>query len=563
MRLEHSDGLPCGNFAIMANVSRSGRVCGAVWRNPGKLHTWLQPLAETDFRIRGLDPSTIPGVRVERAWPFCRISGELPDASGLGVRMEVWAPLQANTEWVSALPCVMVEIRWHNGSGREQRAACAWEAAPRAADADLAIRFDAPEVPVPPGGHAVQRAVLCAFDPEGAAARAFGSAAEIAAFVLHNWEHLRAATAALEARLPFCGDAELDDALRWYTGAGVFLTKCTRAGAVLTMGYKDLNQRDSYWTSWLHLVLWPSLERRMLEASASAIGEDGKLPTCILPQIYERPDDLDINAYFVLRVLRFVRHHDDLEVGYRLWPACMRALRWLEARAPDGLPVQGTYWGDWKDVKGIEGRRHSPHACLLYLAALERMQQLGRRLDKTADGVWLAQAVARCRAALNRAPAQGGLWNGAYYVQAWRDGRADSRVLQDQCVGILFGVVDAARAESIFAALAPSRCPYGVAETWPVWPADFGYAPGTYHNGGVWPWLTFADAWARLRCGRRDEALAMIRDTARADLFARGDHLPHEHLNAFTGENLGKPVQAWNACLFGAFAFGLRGMETP
>ncbi len=137
---------------------------------------------------------------------------------------------------------------------------------------------------------------------------------QLATFVARFWEILAAATERLSARMPTTGDAELDEYLRWYTSAGVAMTRVLKDGTALTMGYHELNQRDSFWTTWVHLVWWPTLERRMIEESVWGQRPDGKVPTTILPLI-EREDDVDINCYFILRGLRYVRFHQDDEFG--------------------------------------------------------------------------------------------------------------------------------------------------------------------------------------------------------------------------------------------------------
>ena len=43
----------------------------------------------------------------------------------------------------------------------------------------------------------------------------------------------------------------------------VLLTKGAQTN-VLTMGYVELNQRDSFWTSWLHVKLWPEIDLAIL-----------------------------------------------------------------------------------------------------------------------------------------------------------------------------------------------------------------------------------------------------------------------------------------------------------
>lgn len=359
--------------------------------------------------------------------------------------------------------------------------------------------------------------------------------------------------------IPRTGDKELDTYLRWYMIPSVSLTKWTRNGELLTMGYCELNQRDSYWTSWMHLVFYKDLERKMIEESIEWQQPSGKIPTTILPLI-EREDDLDINAFFILRVARFYRFYHAKRDLLAYWPAMKNAMNWLISMDTDGvgLPAQISYWGDWKDVKGIEGRKYSPFTCLIYLAALKEMAYLaGECGDKTGE-VYYCSAYEKGYKMINKSVKEGGLWNGSYYCQIWRDGSVNDRLLQDQTIGIMLGVVPEERAIKIIETLnAKSMTPYGVAETFPYYDENFGYEPATYHNGGVWPWVSFMDCWARIRLGRQDEAIALVKKVAYADLVASGDWSPNEHINSLTGENLGFQIQGWNASLFGLVYLGL------
>ena len=134
----------------------------------------------------------------------------------------------------------------------------------------------------------------------------------------------------------------------------------------------------------------------------------------------------------------------------------------------------------------------------------------------------------------------------------------DDKLLQDQTVGILFGVIPRDRAEKIVESLnTRSLTEYGICETYPYYPAEFGYEPATYHNGAVWPWLSFVDIWGRLELGRRAEAIDLIKRVAYSDLVASGDWSANEHINSLTGQNLGFQLQGWNAGLFGVVFFGM------
>jgi len=301
----------------------------------------------------------------------------------------------------------------------------------------------------------------------------------------------------------------------------------------------------------------------MIEESIGGMRPSGKVPTCILPRI-DRKDDIDINAFFLLRFYRYYRYTQDHAFLEAHWDALQMAADWLLGRDLEGtgLPMQTSTWADWKDVSGVEGRQYSPYACLVYIAAMRRMAAMAADLEDNDAQAKYGTAADRAYQRLNLPRSQGGLWNGRYYCQRWSDGRTDNRLLQDQTVGILFDVIPRSRAKSIVRALnRSSRTPWGIAETWPYYDAAFGYEPGTYHNGGVWPWLSFVDDWGRLKLGRRKEALDLVKTVARADLAESGDWAANEHLDSRTGENLGFQLQGWNAGLFGLVWFGLNGTD--
>lgn len=583
------DGFPCGNFVVAANVSRRGQPLGLILRNPGRIGRWLEPVAGGAFYFAVGDSEVMDGsmhsVQVWRRWPFSHIEASDPRLGPVSVSMRIWAPVGRDDEDTSALPLIQIEMTIRNEHPEPCRARVLWACGETleagggelavhglngAQSGDRLVACDHPcawepgagvlTVPFPLAGNGEQRLrfLVVLFDPEGAAARRFADCAEVAAYAMHNWDNLHERTRRVEAAIPVAGDGTVDEAMRWYLGASVYLTKCNASGAVLTMGYSELNQRDGYWSSWPHLVLWPSLERRMIEESASSLAVTGKVPTCIFPRI-ERGDDLDINAYFVLRALRFATYRQDGEFLQRLWPTLRRAADWLVEGAVGGLPTQRSYWGDWKDVPGVEGRRYSPHACLVYLAMVDRMRRASAEQGDSAAEAKYAQAYAKGTHVLNLPVGSGGLWNGSCYVQVWHDGRVDSRALLDQCVGIVLGVVEPERARMVLQALEGNFGPFGSRETWPYLPDSFGYPGGVYHNGGIWPWLCFVEAWARWRAGQHEAALERVRAVVHADLEREEDWMPHEYLHGETGENRGPPIQAWNGCLFGMVRFGILG----
>ena len=572
------DGYPIANFAVTANVSADGELFGRVLHNRGKLGHWLTDCGALRLSlVKDGTPYPLSGFSqrdVRRAFPFVRATLKAHPAIRSEVRYQVWAPLGLDDLDVTTLPVLQLELTFTNPSDAPETLELRWT--PDSLGKSPSHWRDwfrgVPEglvsddsVTIPAGDSRTLRCALILPDERQYATQRFPSVEAIRRHVFDHWDVLRQATEAFEARIPRTGDPELDDCLRWYMVPGVALTKCTAQGKVVTLGYCELNQRDSYWASWLHLVLFPTAERTMVMESIGGMRPSGKVPTCILPRI-DRKDDIDINAFFLLRCYRYACYTGDVELIRTHWDAICKAADWLISRDLEGtgLPLQTSTWADWKDVAGVAGRKYSPFATLVYAAAMRRMAAMARMLDDAEAEALYAAAADRACERINLPREQGGLWNGRYYCQIWEDGRQDDRLLQDQTIGILLGVIPPARGRSIIRALnRTNRTPYGICETFPYYPADFGYEPATYHNGAVWPWLSFVDDWARITLGRRREAIRLVKTVARADLQDSGDWAANEHINSLTGENLGFQLQGWNAGLFGLVYFGLAEKDFP
>lgn len=582
------DGYPIANFALIANVHQSGSLYGDVMQNPGTLGSWLDSKGAINVSIekrhKYYELCDFEEKVVDRTFPIVKCKYEDPDIIGSTIRVETYCPLGINNIDVSALPVIMLEIGVENSSGNKDDFNIVVDIPAMTVSDDYdrdgiygvlyddeilisadtrGIRDDESRFRIPVSLEANQNKlihVLVAMqDAEWYSASKYPDVVSLSDYVHDNWHSLRLHTERFAEAIPETRDADLNNYLRWYMIPAICLTKCTRQGDVLTMGYRELNQRDSFWTSWVHLVLFEDLERKMIEESICYQQDSGKIPTTILPLI-ERSDDLDINAFFVLRVARFYQYHKNKEELACYWPSLVKAMDWLISRDLDGegLPCQVSFWGDWKDVVGVEGRKYSPFSGLVYLSALKSMVYLSDEIGDADSKRKYVDAYDKGYEFINRPVSEGGLWNGRYYCQIWKDGSVNDRLLQDQTVGILFGVVPKKRAKSIFNSLNRlSKTEYGIAETFPYYSAEWGYEPGCYHNGAVWPWVSFMDCWARIGCGRKHEAIKLIKRVAAADLVSSGDWTPNEHINSITGENLGFKIQGWNAALYGLVYFGL------
>jgi hypothetical protein len=398
---------------------------------------------------------------------------------------------------------------------------------------------------------------------------------ELATAGLVHFNEARQHTLSIDQWIPRTGDAALDEALRIYCSAAVQLTKVSTSGAVAAMGYAEMTQRDAYWGTFLHNILFPDLEKRMIEEAFLEQDANGKVPTSILPTT-DRGTDVDTNAYAMLRAFRYAKFHADAPFLSKIAANLKGAAVWLASRDTDGdgLPDSTSRWYDWKDAPGLADRKVSAGTSFLYLAA---MSELSRAIGTAANGVVLQKEVSDrielARKTIHASVAQGGLWNGRSYGDRWR-APAESRpgqrniinhnsdsIGEDQIFGVLFDQVPPERISLLFDSLQAHRRAWGVRESYPYHPASFGREPGDDSNGAVWPWLNYADAWARLKAGRTSEALAILRDVARFDLIDSGEASPHECLHGESGTPMRNSPQLWNASFFGALYHGLFGVE--
>lgn len=597
-------GFACANFGIAGEFSPEGQVFGQVMVNPSRLGEWLWELGHGSLAFAWgstmVRTEELEIREIHRDWPLAEMTVADSRFDELAIEVKAFAPIADHDPQTTSLPLLLLEIGARNLSDAsvtfdaaftftlaEARAAGAFESALFASGDDtyrvgflphVALATDQPEAECNLYGQTVEllvpldleagasgriRILLAWYEPEGIYANVHDDVLELAVAGFREWERLEARTREFARLLPVTGEADLDRYARWYTSAAVILTRLTRDGSVVTLGYRELNQRDSFWTSPAHLVYWPALERKMIEQTAAHQGPGGKIPTTLLPVI-DREDDLDINAYYVLRVFRYYDWTRDGRFLKVQWPSVKRAMEWLAARDTDGdgLPEQQSYWGDWKDVPGVAGRTVSPYAAHLWCAALRAAMKMAWVCG---DGDYAARCEARELVAydyINRTTGNGGLWAGTFYANRWADGRDDPHVQQDQIVGAFFDTMPEARRRTVLETLEASRTVWGVRETWPYRPESFGYAPGEYHNGGIWPWLCAVEAWSRYRHGDREGGDWILRAVGAADLEEDGDWLPHEWIRGTDGRTVTEfTIQGWNAAWFGALLFGRLGLD--
>lgn len=581
-------GYPIANFALTVNVSEQGDMYGQVLQNVGKLGGWLLDRGpvkvelEKDGKKETL--SQFKDKDIRRVFPFVEAEYAKSSHISSNIKLKTFCPLAVNDAETSSLPVLMLEMECTNPTRKEEtftivvkpgneicgqmssdndgkRSVASNGSFAVAADVDAEWSGNAFRVPVTLEGKEMKtvRIAISLYDSDWISARSFASAGEVVEHACSVWDILETKTEEFSQAIPETGIEDVDTYLRWYMVPAISLTRYNKKGEILTMGYMELNPRDSYWTTWVHLLLYKDAERKMIEECLAAVSPAGKMPTTILPVI-EREDDLDINAFLILRAARFYQLYHEKDKLLSYWPVLKKAMDWLISRDTKGkgLPRQVSFWGDWKDVKGVEDREYSPFSALVYLAALKKMMYMGEECGDSVAIEKYEEAYRKGYDIVNKPIEEGGMWNGRYYCQLWKDGSVNDKLLEDQTIGILFDVVPRDKALKIIESLNEmSLTPYGVAETFPYYPKEFGLDPATYHNGAVWPWVNFMDCWARIRLGQKDDAIDIIKRVGRADIIASGDWSANEHINSLTGENLGFHIQGWSAALFGTVYFGL------
>ena len=580
-------GIPVGNFGLGAEVvhTPSEGLRFRLGYNPPKFGPWLleygtlviQPDgSESLFAEDVRESRTYPAYRIEDAhqWleavaPISKTSAAWSAAPLLAIRGKLSAPATARLTLDDRLmgECYAV-FAGQDGIHTLRHGDSATLTLP-AGDFDLVVIAGHP--------NSVTQRLVNDTDGEETIAHA------LAKSLLEDSNRPHEMTREWIDALPKSGDAKLDEYARWYLSAAVCLTRVAEHGAwpaqqreddypalddpnrlspdmlAITMGYREHNPRDTYWTSFPHVVFWPDLERDMIAMHFGAQGKDGSFQ-CAYP-LFFRDQCIDWTGYVLHRLYRYAKYTGDWEFVKR----CMNSggiqagidflLRRCEA---NGLPEHYDLWADWKDVSPLNERKYAAHSAFVTLAAFKATERMARKTgnDKLAD---------QCRTAYDRGytqvhqpVAEGGLWAGEYYVTRWKDGTADNIVQQDQVVGILFGVVPEERWQTVLDIIRRiNHGPIGPRETYPY--RDYGDSesfyeqPGVYHNGGVWPFMVGIEAICRIsRVGTDQEiavAKAMLGLVGYQDLERFGDYGPHEYLHGESGENGNFWLQGWSSMM--------------
>jgi hypothetical protein len=519
-----------GNFVLSTSLDPSGYVLPHVAFNIPRLGAGFQGIGFGQLLFHQNSPREVV---CEVAWPNPTLNFD----NGKLI-IKTWVPQALNDILTTSFPVIFTEFDPH-GIVFDFRFVQTTAVPPQVImwySTDLTHFVMVPEFSVSIAEKCI--VAITVWHPDSFVNRGYKSAEHLIASV--NWPDVRQATIAFETHFP-----RLRPEQRVLFGqevsAAFMLTRTLVDGTVLTMGYRELNQRDSFWTSWMHLVLFREAEEIMITESCAHQRPDGKVPTCILPRI-NRSWDIDITSYFVLRICRYLHYWKDKNIVRPWVPHARLAIGYLITLLDDKkVPWARNFWADWKDVGGMQNRLYGPHFVLLVKAAFKEFNWLAKEFGEAPVDIQV-----------NVEP----LWNGKYYQDIMRDGSTDGRFHEDQMVGGLWNVCGEARFESMIATAEEFERPYkyGLPETLPFYSNSFGYSKGTYHNGGIWPWLSFADAASRIASGFRESGEKLLLKVAATDIVTFGDYAAHEYCHGIYGGPGGHSPQGWDAAAFLAFS---------
>lgn len=220
---------------------------------------------------------------------------------------------------------------------------------------------------------------------------------------------------------------------------------------------------------------------------------------------------LDGNCLLIIATLNYVQQTGNEAFGRSLWPALLRALRWLDTyiHAEDGLLHQAAFT-DWADSIARTGR--VLYTNVLYWKALHDMAQAAPRLGTTSDHAYLTTCADMVQQAI-----QAHFWrpNLGYFITSQQFEFLNS---SGNLLAIAWGLATPAQAQQILDKMAA----FGMASPVPTqvshraYPRQFIAIENRlagipdYHTHAAWLWLGAWHVIALAKVGRPTEAQTLL-----------------------------------------------------
>ena len=278
--------------------------------------------------------------------------------------------------------------------------------------------------------------------------------------------------------------------------------------------------RDGYWTAISVLKYRPDMVRNQILTLAAGINKDGRCPSAVKSNFKNWwGDHYDSPSFFAILLYDYVRITGDKSVMDERWrgktilDAAIKVVDKL-AEYADGtglLYKRGPYnRRDWCDNVFREG--YCTYDEALYARALYALSCLTKKRSERLSAEYLARSEA-VKKAINEL-----LWDSelGYYVNYKNENYTEKNLSVDTVAAILFDVAPHDRALSVLKNmekwLESKNNPlqkagdFGTLSVFPFYKPNASVVlksslPYYYHNGGDWPYLSAAYAYAKLKYG--------------------------------------------------------------
>ena len=278
--------------------------------------------------------------------------------------------------------------------------------------------------------------------------------------------------------------------------------------------------RDGYWTAISVLKNRPELVRNEVLTLAAGIDKDGKCPSAVKFNFKNWwGNHYDSPSFFAILLYDYVRMTGDKSIlqekagGQTVLSAAVKVIEKLSEYSDDTglLYKRGPYnRRDWCDNVFREGYVTYDEA--LYARALYALSRLTREYDEASSKAYFLR-YEKVKAAINDI-----LWDPelGYYVNYKNESYTEKNLSVDTVVTVLYSIAPRDRAASVLKNMErylesknnteQKAGDFGVLSVYPFYKPNRSVVlksslPYYYHNGGDWPYLSAAYAYAKMMYG--------------------------------------------------------------
>jgi hypothetical protein len=287
-----------------------------------------------------------------------------------------------------------------------------------------------------------------------------------------------------------------------------------------------------------------------------------------IPSLVHDPEDRgasDTTPLFLMAVAPFRRVTDD---GKFLQAAVSKALLWMDYQSPSNRAMVAQLpTSDWRDEQWVLGYGLYVNTVVyIYLRLLNRRAR-ARQLRQSMEHFAITGGV------MHRHVHEGLLLRHKPYYALWsykvdQNERFD---LLGNSLAILSGIASATRARALLSwiekesaalrekgdlaiDLTPCLLPYMTPDS-PDWRPRYAHynQPGTYHNGGIWPFICGFHVAALVAAGRyrlAEKKLVALTDEVKKSRNRNLEFGFNEWLRAQDGTPQGEDWQTWSAAMY-------------